>query len=72
MKRDAAYRELQDDLARNMDLLTASGLVSIKELLATITSLEEFIKSDAPIKGETFIEVLANFLTGRDHQELIA
>lgn len=60
--KSSAYEQYQRDLMENMDTLLLGGVIELKEITATVTNLEVFMKSDISETGKSQSEMLAEWL----------
>lgn len=63
-RKDRAYRELQQDLSENASVLIMSGQITMKEIVATITELEEYLQGEELPEGDDPITYLSKWLRG--------
>lgn len=63
-KKAQAYRELQTDLADNADVLILSGQITMKEIVATIQDLEQYLQGEELPEGDDPITYLSKWLRG--------
>lgn len=63
-RKDKAYRELQQDLSDNASVLILSGQITMKEIVATITDLEEYLKGEDLPDGDDPTTYLSKWLQG--------
>lgn len=63
-KKAQAYRELQQDLADNADVLILSGQITMKEIVSTIQDLEQYLQGEELPEGDDPTTYLSKWLRG--------
>lgn len=57
-----AYERYQHDLMENMDTLVLGGVIELKEITATITNLEQYMRDNTGDQGKSQAQLLAEWL----------
>jgi len=66
----SAYEQYQRDLMDNMDILVLGEVISLKDITATITDLEGFMRDNTSDQGKSQAQLLAEWLSV-DPQEVL-
>jgi hypothetical protein len=59
----SAYEQYQRDLMENMDTLVLGDVISLKDITATITDLESFMRDNTSDQGKSQAQLLAEWLS---------